>query len=422
MAPPLKSNVERPAAISRGLWVIIALMVASVAINYIDRGSLSLAVPLLRKELGFSSEQLGWLLSAFFWTYALLQVASGWLVDRYEVKWVMALGFLAWSLATAATGLGHSIGFFIACRLLLGVGESVAYPCYSKIIAERVEEHQRGRANGLIDAGTKFGPTIGMLAGGLLMAHYGWRPVFIVLGLGGLIWLPAWLLWMPREKNPVVVHLDRGPGFREILSLPRAWATFLGHFSGNYFWYFLLTWLPDYLVKERHLSMDTMAVVSSVAFCATGISTTITGCIADRAIARGATPTRVRKTCLCAGLGLASVVAGVAVIENTAAAIGLLLFACMAYGVFASSHWAVGQTMAGPSAVGKWSGFQNCVGNMAGVVAPALTGFVVQKTGYFAGAFAVSAAVVLSGAAIYLFWLGPVAPVQWRTRVDPPRG
>jgi ACS family D-galactonate transporter-like MFS transporter len=417
MALPSRSSAPPPAAISRGLWAIIALMVVSVAINYIDRGSLGIAIPLLRKELHFSSQQIGWLSAAFFWTYALLQISSGWLVDRYEVKWVLALGFLAWSLATAATGLAHSIGFMVGCRLLLGIGESVAYPCYSKIIAARVQEHQRGRANGLIDAGTKFGPALGTLAGGLLMAHYGWRPVFVVLGLGGLLWLPAWLLWMPREPAAARVTMHTGgPGFGEILRQPRAWAAFLGHFSGNYFWYFLLTWLPDYLTKERHMSLETMAVVGAVAYCATGISTTITGCVADRAIAAGATPTRVRKTCVCGGLAVSSSVVGVAFIEDSTVAIALLLFACMAYGVFASSHWAIGQTMAGPAAVGKWSGLQNCVGNMAGVVAPAITGMVVQATDHFYWAFAVSAAVVLSGAAIYVFWLGPVEPVTWGTR------
>jgi MFS family permease len=162
--------------------------------------------------------------------------------------------------------------------------------------------------------------------------------------------------------------------------------------------------------------MGTMAEVSAVAYCATGLSTTVAGCLADRAIAAGATPTRVRKTCVSAGLGLASLVVGVAFIHDSAGAIALLLFACMAYGVFSSSHWAIAQTMAGPSAVGKWSGLQNCIGNMAGVAAPAITGMVVQKTGHFYWAFAVSAAVVLSGAAIYLFALGRVEPVTWRAR------
>src|SRR5579859_422362 len=138
------------------LWCILLLMVVSVAINYIDRGSLSTAAPLLKNEMDIPPAQLGLLLSAFFWTYAFLQIGSGWLADRYDVKWVMAIGFTIWSMATAATGLARSFSVLLSLRLLLGVGESVAYPCYSKIIAAYFSEAQRGLANSLIDAGTKL--------------------------------------------------------------------------------------------------------------------------------------------------------------------------------------------------------------------------------------------------------------------------
>lgn len=395
------------------MWIIIVLMVASVAINYIDRGSLSTAAPLLVVDMAIPPARLGWLLSAFFWSYALLQISSGWLVDRYEVKWVMATGFLAWSLATAATGLAHSFGVLLMFRLLLGVGESVAYPCYSKIIAAHFHEHQRGVVNGLIDAGTKLGPALGTLAGGMLMARCGWRPVFIVLGLGSLLWLPAWFKWMPRGQNPSQAGTSDGPGFGAILARRPAWVTFAGHFAGNYFWYFLLTWLPFYLVRERGFSMDNMSKLSAVAFCVTAVATTVTGGLADRAIAAGATPTRVRKACAVSGLAFATIVVGVVFVRSSAAAMTLLMLACLGYGVFASSHWAIPQTIAGPSATGKWSGLQNGIANMAGVVAPAVTGMVVEKTGHFFWAFVVAAAVVLTGAAMYAFLLGPVEPIVW---------
>jgi MFS family permease len=388
-------------------------MVASVAINYVDRTGLSTAAPLLADELSIAPAKMGMLLSAFFWSYASLQLVSGWLVDRYGVRWVMATGFFLWSAATAATGLVHDFALLVSLRLLLGAGESVAYPCYSKIIAGRFEEHQRGLANSLIDAGTKFGPAIGIYAGGILMSRYGWRPIFIVLGLVSLLWLPAWFLGMPKKHAAAQATESAGPSFAEICSHRQAWATIIGHFSGNYLWYFLITWLPSYLVQGRGFSMATMAYVGALAFCVTGIATIVTGVLADGAIAAGATPTKVRKTCVIAGLGLATSVVMVAVVHGSEASMACLMFACIAYGVFASSHWAIPQTIAGPIAAGKWTGLQNCLANLAGIAAPAITGFAVQRTGHFFWAFAICSAVVLGGAAAYAFLLGPVEPVQW---------
>ena len=400
--------------VSRALWWLVVLMVLAVAINYIDRGSLSIAAPLLKKEMAITPSQLGILLSAFFWSYAVLQIGSGWLADHYEVKWVMALGFCVWSVATAVTGLAGSFGVLLLLRLLLGAGESVAYPCFSKILARYFSEEQRGLANGLIDAGTKLGPAVGMLAGGMLMGRYGWRPVFILLGLGSLLWLPVWFKWMPSQPEADNALVKDGHGFIEILRRGKFWATFGGHFCGNYFWYFLLTWLPYYLVQERGFSMDTMAIISAAAYGVTALATTITGWLADRFIANGNSPTRVRRACTSIGLGLATVVVGVGFVRNPSWGVILLIGSCFFYGIFASSHWAITQTIAGPATAGKWSGLQNCLANMAGVAAPAITGWVVQNTGHFFWAFAVAAAVVLTGAVIYAFVLGSVEPVNWQ--------
>jgi predicted MFS family arabinose efflux permease len=271
-------------------------------------------------------------------------------------------------------------------------------------------------ANGLIDAGTKLGPALGTFAGGMLMAQYGWRPVFIALGLGGLLWLPAWWKWMPQEQEACHASASDGPGFLEIVSRRSAWATFAGHFCGNYFWYFLLTWLPYYLVRERQFSMTKMSKVSAAAYCATAVATMVAGWLADRAIAAGATPTRVRKACTIYGLAFATVIVGVVFVRSSVGATALLIFSCMAYGVFASSHWAIPQTIAGPTAVGKWTGMQNGIANMAGVAAPAITGLAVAQTGHFFRAFAVAAGVVLTGAAVYAFLLGPVEPIVWPAR------
>ena len=179
----------------------LLLLVLSVLINYIDRGNLSIAAPLLKDELGLSASQLGILFSAFFWTYTVMLFVCGWFIDRFDVNRVLAFGFLLWSLATAATGVVYGFTMLLAMRLLLGIGESVAFPCYCKILAQNLPEHRRGFANGAIIAGMKCGPVVGTLGAGVLMAKYGWRPVFIGIGLLSLVWLPAWMKWMPRAAG-----------------------------------------------------------------------------------------------------------------------------------------------------------------------------------------------------------------------------
>ncbi len=402
---------------SGALWGVLALLVLSVAINYIDRGSLSIAAPALKDELAISTSELGILLSSFFWTYSLFQIVSGWLVDRFPVNWMLAGGFLLWSAATAATGLVRGFALLLLLRLVLGVGESAAYPCYSKILAGHFAEHQRGLANALIDAGAKCGPALGALLGGMIMGRFGWRPFFIVLGLASLLWLPAWFKWMPQGEGLAAREAgDEPPGLVEILSQRAAWGAFVGHFCGNYLWYFLLTWLPFYLVRERNFSMDGMATVGALAYLVTAASTTVTGWLADRAIAAGSTPTRVRRACTALGLAFSTPMVAVAAVDSATLSVALLMLACISYGVFASSHWAITQTLAGPLAAGKWTGLQNFVANLAGVAAPSVTGVVVERTGRFFWAFAVVGAVALFGAAMYGFVIGRVEQVRWRRR------
>ena len=178
----------------------LLLLVLSVLINYIDRGNLSIAAPLLKDELGISASQLGILLSRrSSGPIPLYCLFAAVLSTALNVNRMLALGFLLWSVATAATGVVHGFTMLLAMRLLLGIGESVAFPCYSKILAQHLPEHRRGFANGAIVAGMKCGPVVGTLGAGVLMAKYGWRPVFIGIGLLSLVWLPAWLKGMPRS-------------------------------------------------------------------------------------------------------------------------------------------------------------------------------------------------------------------------------
>ena len=315
------------------LSAVLVLLGISVFINYVDRGNLSIAAPMLKDELGISASQLGVLLSAFFWTYACLQPVSGWLVDRLNVNWVIAGGFFLWSAATAATGFVHTFSMLLVLRLILGIGESVAYPSYSKIIALHFPEEHRGLANSVISAGLMLGPGFGMLVGGTLMARVGWRPFFIVLGLVSLLWLVPWIKWMPEARDSNRSDATGAPSLPEFLRLRSAWGTCVGLFCGNYVSYFLITWLPFYLVRERHFSMDTMARIGGTAYLLGACFSTFSGWLSDRWIMAGGTPTRVRKTFAGGGLALAGIFLGLSAFSGPVSCVAMLMLGVSFCGV-----------------------------------------------------------------------------------------
>src|ERR1700684_4330402 len=213
---------------ARGQWILLPLVVVSVTINYIDRSNLSIAASRLSTELDIGPEKIGLLLSSFFWTYAAMQIVSGWLIDRFSVYWIFAGGFFIWSAATALTGLAGGFATIFALRLLLGIGESVSYPAYSKIIAQGFTEENRGLANGLIDLGSKSGPALGLMIGGVIVSHYGWGPLFVSVGLISLLWLIPWA-WIARrntrqsQDSVALSGLEEGPGLLEIAGQKSAW-------------------------------------------------------------------------------------------------------------------------------------------------------------------------------------------------------
>jgi len=398
--------------LSGTLSLVLALLALSVFINYVDRGNLSIAAPMLKDELHLTASQLGILLSAFFWTYACLQPFAGWIVDRWNVNWVFAAGFFIWSAATATTGIVHVFAVLLILRLLLGVGESVAFPSYSKIIALNFPEEHRGIANAMVSTGIVLGPGFGMLFGGLLMARYGWRPFFLVVGLASMLWLIPWVKWMPKKHMAVAPSGPAAPGLMEFLRLRSAWGTCIGLFAGNYVSYFLITWLPFYLVRERHFSMDSMAKIGGVAYLLGACFAVLSGWVSDRWIASGASPTLVRKTFTGGGIACSGLLVGLAVVSGPVYCVAALILGVVFFGVCISNQWAITQTLAGPQAAGRWTGFQNFVGNLSGVVAPALTGFVLERTGHFYWAFAITTAVALIGMASWGFVVGRVEQVK----------
>ena len=410
-------NVSRISSATTTL--VLILLVVSVAINYLDRGVLSVSAPILQHELTLSPTEMGLLFSAFFWSYAVFQLVAGWLVDRYEVKHILSAGFLVWCLATASVGWITGFGWLLASRVILGVGESVAYPAYSHILARDFAEGRRGLANALVDAGSKLGPALSTLAGGLLVGRFGWRALFLGMGLGGLLWLIPWILIAPSGDRAAKAEVrERPTSMMEILRRREAWGTCVGMFSLGYVWYFLLSWLPSYLVNARGFSMHSMAVLGSLPFGAMACTSVLGGWLSDWLIRRGHSATRVRKTFVTSGLLLCCVtLLPAAVVRSPEQCVMLLVISCAALGFFTSNVWAITQTLAGPKAAGSWTGVQNAIGNLGGVISPLLTGVVVARTGSYYLAFATASVMLVLGAGSYLFLVGEVKPLRWEQEV-----
>ncbi len=309
----------------------------------------------------------------------------------------------------------HAFSTLLILRLILGVGESVAYPSYSKIIALHFPEDRRGLANAVIAAGLTLGPGIGMLAGGTLMARFGWRPFFIVLGLVSLLWLVPWIKWMPAAHQSIQTVTTGAPRLLKFLATRSFWGTCAGLFCANYVSYFLITWLPYYLVRERHFSMNNMAKIGGAAFLLGACFATFCGWISDHWIRSGATPTRARKTIAAGGLALAGIFLGLSATGESVFSVAMLIVGVIFNGAANSNIWAITQTLAGPQAAGRWTGFQNFVGNLAGIVAPAVTGFLLQRTGHFYWPFVIVTAVALLGSASWIFLVGPLQQITWDT-------
>ena len=392
---------------------VVFLMALSVLINYVDRSNLSIAAPLLQDELHITNTQLGTLLAAFFWTYGLMQIPAGWLVDHLDVKWVFAIGFFVWSSATAVTGILHSFAALILLRVVLGVGESVAFPSYSKILSTYFTEVRRGFPNAMVMAGLSLGPAFGILVGGTVVGRFGWRPFFLALGLGALLWLIPWLLWMPRKPQNRGAASAGSVRIASILRQRSAWGTCLGQFSVNYYLYFLLTWLPSYLKRGRGFSMDQVAKYGSLLFLMSAIAAIAAGKLSDRWINSGTAPTRMRKGCLVLGASGVGICLALSAVTEGATFILMLALTGAFLGIGACSTWAVTQTLAGPGAAGRWTGVQNFIGNFAGWIAPMLTGYLIDRTGRYESAFFITAAVAWIGALSWGLIVGPIEPVKW---------
>ncbi len=399
---------------TRAPYALIVLLGAALMINYVDRGTISTAAPLLERQLDLTPSQLGWVLSAFFWAYVPSQPLMGWLTDRLGAARVLAAGFALWSVATVLAGVSAGVAALVGARLLMGVGESVTYPSALALLAQRVTDRHRARATSVLQLGGMVGPALGTFLGGMIMVRFGWRAMFISLGLASLVWLIPWSRQLRSAPAAArVVSTAAGPSFVDILRQRGLWGTVLGNFCSNYAFYFVFTSLPLYLVHERGLSLLSMTRLTSGFFLIDSLSVLATGWLLDAWIRRGASANRAYKSALvlsAAGVGACLLASGGAALTG---AVVLLLAAAVMDGVNAPAVCSLVQHFAGPLASGRWMGVQNAVSNVAGMVAPVVTGYLVEATGHYSAALWLAGVVALVGLVGWLVIVPPVRPVAW---------
>ncbi len=412
----MSALAEGPAAraasgLSGGL---VAMMAVAMFINYADRGSLSVAAPVLTDQLKLSSSQIGLLLSAFFWSYAAAQPAAGAIAQRFDVRWVMAIGLTLWAGATALCGLATSFAALLALRLLVGLGESVIFPANARILSEQAPDHQRGAANGVTLLGQFLGPTGGTLAGALILARFGWPWVFFALGGVSLLWLIPWFalplgLARGRDRPPP----PKPPAYTALLSQRGLWGAALGQFCYAYTHYLLLTWLPLYLVKGLHYSLAEMGVIGAAIFGVQSVGALISGWASDQAIRRGAPPPLARKLTILTGVAGAMISTGLIGVLPQAMVLPWLFAAGFFNGATSTMVFTIGQTLGGPTAGARWIGLQNMFGQFAGIGAPMVTGILLERTGAFSITFLVACGLSATGFLIWTFVVPRIEPVAW---------
>jgi ACS family D-galactonate transporter-like MFS transporter len=387
-ASGLITGATLPSAQSQALrkrWAVVALLFFAVLVNYIDRGNLSIAAVPLMRDFGVSAGSMGTLLSAFFWTYALLQIPVGFVVDRFGLKWTYGGAFLLWSAASAAVGLANTFTQILLLRLLLGVGEAAVQPASLSFIRRNFAAERQGLPTAIYLSGMSFGPALGAMLGASLLAAFGWRLLFIITGLGASIWIVPWLLMAPNDKTTQSAPVSRNNklGWGLLLRTPTLWGITIGAFFYSYFWYYCLTWLPSYLVVARGFSFLKMGAFTAMPFLGTALVSMVSGRAADHLIAQLGRPIFIRKAFVVSGFVMGSSILSLLILKSAPAVLAALMLSLIGIGVASANYWALTQAATPAAIIGRVIGCQNTIANLAGICSPMLTGFLVDKTKSF---------------------------------------
>lgn len=424
-------SATRPGGKSRMRFFILALVTIATMLNYLDRSVMSVAKPPMADELQISAATMGFIFSAFSWTYAFAQIPGGALLDRLGVRLTYAGSLILWSLATFAHGLMSSVAGLFSMRLALGLAEAPCYPSNSRILNNWFPQTERARATGVYSVGQYVG--VGFMLPVLVwvVASWGWRSLFFIVGgLGAVYGLVFWLLYRDPQHSRRLSEAEHkliteGGGLTEttnrvpftlanigrLLSKRQILGASIGQFCGNSTLVFFLTWFPSYLAEERHMDWIKSGFAASLPYIAASVGVLFGGYVSDRIIRRTGSATLGRKLPIVAGLLMCSTMIAANYVSDNNVVIVIMSIAFFGQGMV-NLGWTLISDVAPRSMIGLTGGVFNLCANLAGIITPIVVGLVVQNTGSFYGALAYIGVLGLVGAGAYIFIVGDVHRVE----------
>lgn len=437
-APARPVTVATELKATRVRFAVLAMLFVTVVINYLDRSNISVAAPALAQDLHLNPKRLGWILSAFGWAYATLQVPGGWLVDRIRPRYLYALICALWSLATMLQGLAGTFLFLFSLRLLLGVFEAPSFPICNRLVTAWFPDRERAGAIACYTSGQYVGLAFLTPLLALTQKHLGWQYVFLLTGALGLAWAALWyaLYREPSESrlmNAVEMNYIRaGGGLAEsspaksnsprfswadlgrILSHRKLWGIYLGQYAVTSTMWFFLTWFPTYLVNYRHMDFIKgnflSSLPASLPFLAAFFGILCSGLFSDFLMKRGLSASAARKIPIIFGLLISTSIVGANFVENPTLVVMFLTIASFGNG-FSSISWVMVSSLAPKRLIGLTGGVFNFFGNLPSILVPIIVGSLIHGDN-FKPALVYISVVALAGALSYLFVVGSVERVE----------
>ncbi|HEX3634597.1 MAG TPA: MFS transporter [Paraburkholderia sp.] len=417
---------------SRTRFTILALLAIGTVINYLDRTVLGIAAPSLTKDLGLSAGVMGIVFSAFSWTYTLSQIPAGLLLDRLGARKTYFLAVASWSLFIMLNGLSGGLVSLLFCRLGLGVAESPCFSTNSRVVGHWFPQRERARATSVYQVGQYIGLAVFSPLLFWIIAAFGWRAMFVIVGAVGLAFALVWWLRYhePHESRRMNDaerdHIGAGGGLataadaqrpfswqdvRSLLGRREIWGAAIGQFAGNSTVVFFLTWFPTYLVTERHMAWLKIGFFAILPFLGASVGVLFGGWLSDFLLRRTGRINLARKLPIITGLLLSSSIVAAIYVKSDAAVIAVLSLAFFGQGM-GGLGWSIIPDIAPKRLMGLTGGIFNFTANIAGIVTPIVIGTIVALTGSFYWGLMFIGAVAVLGAASYIFILGDIKRIE----------